>query len=118
MQWTCTGTSFNCSMTEQNWAKSPPARALTGTGVHPPDGFHRYQRPPSGRHGRSSAFPLVVGAEFLELCPHRRQPALEDTDDLVANLGRRESGSVYKPTPTVDFVLSAADHLFGIAIHA
>jgi hypothetical protein len=62
-------------------------------------------------------FPLVFGAEFLELCPHRR--------DLVANLGRREDGSVYKPTPTIDFILAptidfilgADDHLIGIAIH-
>jgi hypothetical protein len=60
---------------------------------------------------------LVFGAEFLELCPHRRQPALQDPADLVANLGRREDGSVYQPTPTIDFILCADDHLIGIAIH-
>jgi hypothetical protein len=58
---------------------------------------------------------LVFDAEFLELCPHRRKPTLEDIDDLAANLGRREGGSVYKPT--IDFVLGADDHLIGIAIH-
>jgi hypothetical protein len=62
-------------------------------------------------------FPLVFDAEFLELCPHRRKPTLEDIDDLAANLGRREGGSVYEPTPTIDFVLGADDHLIGIAIH-
>jgi hypothetical protein len=52
---------------------------------------------------RSSALPLwaVFGAEFFELCPHRHKPALEDTDDLTADLGRRKGDSVYKPTPTV-----------------
>src|SRR6202011_3387276 len=62
-------------------------------------------------------FPLVFDAEFLELCPHRRKPTLEDIDDLAANLGRREGGSVYESTPTIDFVLGADDHLIGIAIH-
>jgi hypothetical protein len=61
---------------------------------------------------------LVFVTELLELCPHRRKPALEDTDDPIANLGRREGGSVYKPTPTIDFVLRADDHLIGIAIHS
>jgi len=28
---------------------------------------------------------LVFGAEFLELCPHRRKSAFEDIDDLVAD---------------------------------
>jgi hypothetical protein len=62
-------------------------------------------------------FPLVFGAGIPELCPHRRKPALEDSDDLVADLGRREGGSVYKPTPTIDFILGTDDHLIGIAIH-
>jgi hypothetical protein len=34
-----------------------------------------------------------------------------------ANLGRREGGSVYEATPTIDFILGADDHLIGIAIH-
>src|SRR6516164_11713616 len=44
---------------------------------------------------RSSALPLwaVFGAEFFELCPHRHKPALEDTDDLTADLGRRKGDS-------------------------
>jgi hypothetical protein len=33
--------------------------------------------------------------EFLKLYPHRRKPAFEDVDDLVANLGRREGNPVY-----------------------
>jgi len=32
---------------------------------------------------------LVLGTEFLELCPHLRKPTFEDIDDLVPNLGRR-----------------------------
>jgi hypothetical protein len=62
-------------------------------------------------------FPLGFGAGIPELCPHRRKPALEDSDDLVADLGRGEGGSVYKPTPTIDFILGTDDHLIGIAIH-
>ena len=72
----------------------------------------------SGRHGRSAASPLVFGTKLLELCPHRRKPALENIDNLIANLGRREGGSVYGPTPTIDFILRADDHLIGIAIHS
>ena len=30
--------------------------------------------------------PMAFGAEFFELCPHRRKPPLEDTDDLIADL--------------------------------
>ena len=60
---------------------------------------------------------MVFGAEFFELCPHRRNPALEDTNDLTADLGCREDGSVYKPTPAIDLVLSADDDFIGIAIH-
>jgi hypothetical protein len=52
-----------------------------------------------------------------ELCPHRRKPTLEDIDDLVANLGRREGDSVYNTAPTIDLILSADDHFIGIAIH-
>jgi hypothetical protein len=51
------------------------------------------------------ALRVVFGAEFFELCPHRRKPALEDTNDLTADLGRREGGSVYKPTPAIDLIL-------------
>jgi hypothetical protein len=60
---------------------------------------------------------LGFATKLLELCPHRRKPALENIDNLIANLGRREGGSVYEPTPTIDFILRADDHLIGIAIH-
>jgi hypothetical protein len=33
---------------------------------------------------------LLFGSELLELRPHCRKPALEEADDPVANLGRRE----------------------------
>jgi hypothetical protein len=59
---------------------------------------------------------LILGAKLLELCPHCRKSPLEDADDLVANLVRRESGSVYEPTPAIDFILSPDNHLIGIAI--
>src|SRR4030095_8661409 len=65
----------------------------------------------------SSVFPLVLGAELFELCPHRRNAAFEDINDLVANFGRRENGSVYKPTPTIDLILGSDDYFVGIAIH-
>ena len=71
--------------------------------------------PPAGQHRRSSAWPAVFGAEFFELCPHRHKPALEDTNDLTADLGCREDGSVYKPTPTIDLILRADDDFIGIA---
>jgi hypothetical protein len=67
---------------------------------------------------RSSALPMAFGAEFFELCPHRRKPPLEDTDDLIADLGGREDGSVYKPTPTINLMLGADDYFTSIAIHA
>src|SRR5215467_1742836 len=67
--------------------------------------------------GQLSIFPLIFGAEFFKLCPHRHKPALEDIDDLVANLGRREGSSVYQPTPTIDLILSADDNFIGVAIH-
>ena len=63
------------------------------------------------------ALPVVFGAKFFELCPHRRNPALEDTNDLTADLGCREDGSVYKPTPAIDLILRADDDFIGIAIH-
>jgi len=59
---------------------------------------------------------LIFDAELLELCSHCLNSALEDADDLVSNLGRREGGSVYEATPTIDFILGADDHLMGIAI--
>jgi hypothetical protein len=59
----------------------------------------------------------VFDAELLQFCSHRRKPALENRDDVVADLGRREGDSVYKPTPTIDFIFGADDHLIGIAIH-
>ena len=46
------------------------------------------------------------------------EPAFEDTDDLAANIGRRDGSSIHEPTPIVDFILGADDHLFGIAIHS
>ena len=61
---------------------------------------------------------MVFGAEFFELCPHRRKPSLEDTDDLIADLGAREDGSVYQPTPTIDLILGTDDYFTSIAIHA
>jgi hypothetical protein len=65
----------------------------------------------------SSAFPVIFGAKFFSLCPHRRKPALEDIYDCVADLGRRKGGSIYKPTPAVDLILGAHDHFIGITIH-
>jgi hypothetical protein len=65
----------------------------------------------------SSAFPVIFGAKFFSLCPHRRKPALEDIYDCVADLGRREDGSIYKPTPAVDLIFGAHDHFIGITIH-
>ena len=53
----------------------------------------------------------------LEVVRYWDLAATEDTDDLTADLGRREGGSVYKPTPTVDLILRADDDFFGIAIH-
>src|SRR5215470_4657282 len=70
---------------------------------------------PAGQHRRSLALPVVFGAESFELCPHRRKPALEDTHDLTADLGCREGGSVYKPTPAIDLILRADDDFIGIA---
>jgi hypothetical protein len=34
----------------------------------------------------SSAFPVIIGAEFFSLCPHRRKPVLEieQTERLIA----------------------------------
>jgi hypothetical protein len=70
----------------------------------------------TGRHDQRLP-PLILGAELLELCPHCRKSALEEADDLVSNLGRRKSCSVYESTPTIDFVLRANDYLIGIVIH-
>ena len=36
---------------------------------------------------------------------------------MVANLSRREGGTVYEATPAIDFVLGADNHLIGVAIH-
>jgi hypothetical protein len=93
--------------------ESSPSRALASTHRRDFTVINAPVRPAWAIIG----FPLVFDAEFLELCPHGRKPTLEDIDDLVANLGRREGGSVYKPTPTIDFILGADDHLIGIAIH-
>ena len=56
--------------------------------------------------------------ELFKLCPHRRKPPLEDTDDLIADLGGHEDGSVYKPTPTINLILGADDYFTSIAIQA
>ena len=56
--------------------------------------------------------------ELPELRSHRRQPAFEDTDDLAANIGRRDGSSIHEPTPTVDFILGADDHLIDIALYS
>src|SRR5215468_1415434 len=61
---------------------------------------------------------MAFGAEFFELCPHRREPPFEDTDDLIADLGGREDGSVYQPTPTINLILGTDDYFTSIAIHA
>ena len=55
--------------------------------------------------------------EFFELCPHRRKPPLEDIDDPIADLGRGENGSVYKPAPAIDLIMSTDDHFIGITIY-
>jgi hypothetical protein len=70
------------------------------------------------KNGISSALPMAFDTEFLELCPHRRKPPLEDTDDLIADLGGREDDSVYKPTPSVNLILGADDYFTSIAIYA
>jgi hypothetical protein len=67
--------------------------------------------------GQSSVFTLAFRAEFFEFCPQRRDPTLEDIDDLVANLGRREAYSIYNTTSTINLILGADDHFIGIAIH-
>ena len=54
--------------------------------------------------GRSSAFPVIFATAFFELCTHCCKPMLEDIDDRFADLGRRKGGSVYEPTPTIDFI--------------
>jgi hypothetical protein len=100
---------------------SPRVRTLsailqTGTGPPKARGGNPVGHPWSGRHGQSSGSPLLFGAELLELRPHCRKPALEDADDPVANLGRRERGSVYEATPTINLIFGTDDHLIGIAI--
>ena len=61
---------------------------------------------------------MLFGAELLKLRPHCRKPALEDADDPVANLGRRERRSVYESAPTINLILRTDDNLIGIAIHS
>jgi hypothetical protein len=60
---------------------------------------------------------VIFAAAFFELCTHCCKPVLEDIDDRVADLGRRKGGSVYEPTPTIDFIFGADDHFIGVAIH-
>jgi len=59
----------------------------------------------------------VFAIELFKLCPHRRKPPLEYIDDLIADFGRGENGSVYKSTPAIDLILSTDDHFIRIAIH-
>ena len=59
---------------------------------------------------------MVFGADFFELCLHRRKRRSR-TNDLTAYLGCREDGSVYTPTPAIDLILRADDDFIGIAIH-
>jgi hypothetical protein len=66
---------------------------------------------------RLSALPELFAIEFFELCPDRRKPPLEYIDDLIADLGRGENGSVYKSAPAIDLILSTDDYFVGIAIH-
>src|SRR5215472_6419030 len=77
----------------------------------------RRSRRTSNLSGRKTALVASSGTEFLELCSQHRKPALEDIDNKIADLGRPEGGSVYKPAPTIDWILGADDHLAGIAIH-
>jgi len=60
---------------------------------------------------------VIFAAAFFELCTHCCKPVLEDIDDRFADLGRRKGGSVYEPTPTIDFIFGADDHFIGVAIH-
>ncbi len=61
--------------------------------------------------------PSVFEAELLEFSPQRGEPLLKRGNDVIADLGRREGYPVYKPTPTIDLIFGADDHLIGIAIH-
>ena len=70
---------------------------------------------PAGQRRASSGLRY---SKLAELRSHRCQPAFEDADDLAANIGRRDGSSTHEPTPTVDFILGADDHLIGIAIHS
>jgi hypothetical protein len=58
----------------------------------------------------------LFAAECFELCTHRGKPALEDLDDRVADLGRRNSNPIYKPTPAIDLIFGADDHFIGVSI--
>jgi hypothetical protein len=62
---------------------------------------------PAGRHRES----LIIGFQRTLLAEPRR------TARGCTDLGRREGGSVYKPTPTIDLILRADDDFIGIAIH-
>src|ERR1700730_12283290 len=111
----------------RSWAV-PFSRSITGTGRRRSRLIAFRHRPSlRGRHcrgaplppaGMVSGLPLRLDAELLELCSHRHKPALEDADDMVANLGRREGYSVYESTPTIDFILGTDDQLIGIAIYS
>jgi hypothetical protein len=47
----------------------------------------------------------------------RGKPALEDIDDCVADFGRREDSSVYKPTPAIDLIFGPDNHFISAVIH-
>src|SRR6516162_1348369 len=66
---------------------------------------------------RQAGRPQVQTLKSLS-CPHRGKPPLEDSDDLIADLGGREDGSVYKLRPTINLTLGADDYFTSIAIHA
>ena len=70
------------------------------------------------RRWRASSGLRYSAPSFPSSASQRRQPAFEDTDDLAANIGRRDGSSIHKSTPTADFILGADDHLIGIAIHS
>src|SRR5215831_12637930 len=75
------------------------------------------------RRAPSSGRQVVIGLFFdirrrvFQALPASHKPALEDIDDLVANLGRREGSSVYQPTPAIDLILGADDNFIGVTIH-
>ncbi|MGA9315141.1 MAG: hypothetical protein WBV77_10985, partial [Solirubrobacteraceae bacterium] len=62
-------------------------------------------------------FSSVLEAEFPELFLQRGEPLLERGYNMIADLSRRKGDPVYKPSPAIDLIFGADDHLIGIAIH-